>query len=85
MRKHRVPTLFLLGPAAIQAHKVLIERDGTSPAHFFLGEPAEAPPPGGDPEFAKLIAPTIRGYRGNAPPQIQTGCHHRSKVAMRDL
>jgi len=60
-------TLLLLGPAATQAHEVWIERDGTGPARIYLGEPAEAPPPGGDPEFSKLIAPTILGYKGTAP------------------
>ncbi|MFV0623187.1 DUF4198 domain-containing protein [Sphingomonas sp. ac-8] len=42
-----------------QAHEVWIERDGTGPARIYLGEPAEAMPEGGDPEFAKLKAPKL--------------------------
>jgi hypothetical protein len=44
---------------AAQAHEVWIERDGTGPARIYLGEPAEAMPEGGDPEFAKLKAPKL--------------------------
>ena len=46
---------------AAAAHEIWIERDGAGPVRIYLGEPAEVPPPGGDPEFAKLIAPTILG------------------------
>lgn len=41
------------------AHEVWIERDGTGPARIYLGEPAEALPEGGDPEFSKLVAPKL--------------------------
>ncbi len=61
------PMLLLLVPAATQAHEIWIERDGTGPARIYLGEPAEAPPPGGGPEFAKLTAPIIVGYKGTVP------------------
>ncbi len=46
-------------PATAQAHEVWIERDGDGPARIYLGEPAEAPPAGGDPEFVKLKAPHL--------------------------
>lgn len=41
------------------AHEVWIERDGNGPARIYLGEPAEAVPEGGDPEFPKLKTPTL--------------------------
>lgn len=57
----RLPILaaMLLLSTTAQAHEIWIERDGTGPARIYLGEPAETPPPGGDPEFAKLKAPHI--------------------------
>ena len=42
-----------------QAHEVWVERDGAGPARIYLGEPADALPPGGDPEFEKLKSPRI--------------------------
>ncbi|MFZ2997328.1 DUF4198 domain-containing protein [Sphingobium sp.] len=42
-----------------QAHEIWVERDGAGPARIYLGEPADALPPGGDPEFEKLKAPRI--------------------------
>lgn len=50
---------FALAPAAAQAHEVWVERDGAGPARIYLGEPAEAMPEGGDPEFEKLKAPRL--------------------------
>ena len=44
-----------------------IERDGDGPARIYLGEPAEALPEGGDPEFAKLKAPKLLGAAAAAP------------------
>lgn len=41
------------------AHEVWIERDGAGPARIYLGEPEAPLPPGGDPEFAKLVAPKL--------------------------
>lgn len=58
MRYPLLAAMILLSTAA-QAHEVWIERDGTGPARIYLGEPAETPPPGGDPEFAKLKAPHV--------------------------
>ena len=49
--------LVLAGTA--QAHEVWVERDGAGPARIYLGEPAEALPPGGDPEFANLKTPRV--------------------------
>ncbi len=51
-----------------EAHEIWVERDGTGPARIYLGEPAEALPPGGDPEFEKLKAPHIL----SAPAAKQT-------------
>ncbi len=45
--------------SAAQAHEVWVERDGTGPARIYLGEPGEAMPEGGDPEFEKLKAPKL--------------------------
>ncbi|MBA4090298.1 MAG: nickel uptake transporter family protein [Sphingobium sp.] len=42
-----------------QAHEIWVERDGTGPARIYLGEPGEALPEGGDPEFEKLKAPKL--------------------------
>lgn len=51
-------SLFCL-PLAAQAHEVWVERDGAGPARIYLGEPGEALPEGGDPEFGKLRAPRL--------------------------
>ncbi|KQM88691.1 nickel uptake transporter family protein [Sphingomonas sp. Leaf23] len=51
----------LVIPAAASGHEIWVERDGIGPARIYLGEPAEAMPAGGDPEFAKLTAPRIVG------------------------
>ncbi|MDP1028152.1 DUF4198 domain-containing protein [Sphingomonas sp. KR1UV-12] len=67
MTKPFLTALLLVLPVAAQAHEVWIERDGNGPARIYLGEPAEVPPPGGDPEFAKLKAPIILGRSGKAP------------------
>lgn len=50
--------LLAVAPAA-QAHEVWVERDASGPARIYLGEPAEAMPEGGDPEFAKLKTPRL--------------------------
>ncbi len=49
--------LTLTTPAA--AHEIWVERDGAGPARIYLGEPAEAVPEGGDPEFHRLKAPVV--------------------------
>ncbi|MCC2977415.1 DUF4198 domain-containing protein [Sphingomonas sp. PL-96] len=59
MKKMLFAALLAGLPATAQAHEVWIERDGTGPARIYLGEPAEAMPEGGDPEFAKLKAPKL--------------------------
>lgn len=51
-------------PAMADAHEVWVERDGAGPARIYLGEPAEAMPAGGDPEFKNLVAPRIVGQDG---------------------
>lgn len=56
----------LVSASAAQAHEVWIERDGVGPARIYLGEPGEALPGGGDPEFAKLKAPKLINASGAA-------------------
>ncbi|MGW8190862.1 DUF4198 domain-containing protein [Sphingomonas hankookensis] len=56
----------LVAPATANAHEVWVERDGNGPARIYLGEPAEAMPAGGDPEFKNLTAPKIVG-QANVP------------------
>lgn len=50
-----------------QAHEIWIERDGDGPARIYLGEPEDALPPGGDPEFPKLKMPTLLGATSATP------------------
>lgn len=60
MKKWLAPLLAIGAVAApAAAHEVWIERDGTAPARIYLGEPAEAVPEGGDPEFPKLKTPVL--------------------------
>ncbi|MFD1951563.1 DUF4198 domain-containing protein [Sphingomonas arantia] len=66
MKKLMLATLLAL-PTMTQAHEVWIERDGSGPARIYLGEPAEPPPEGGDPEFPKLKAPKL--LSGSQPSQ----------------
>lgn len=57
--RYLAPALLMIAAPAAQAHEVWIERDGTGPARIYLGEPAEAMPVGGDPEFHHLKAPKL--------------------------
>ncbi|NML08574.1 DUF4198 domain-containing protein [Sphingobium sp. AR-3-1] len=52
-----------------QAHEVWVERDGTGPARIYLGEPGDALPEGGDPEFEKLKAPKL--VPGSSAAQVR--------------
>ncbi|PZU59637.1 MAG: nickel uptake transporter family protein [Sphingobium sp.] len=49
----------LVGTQAASAHEVWVERDAQGPARVYLGEPAEAVPEGGDPEFHRLQKPVV--------------------------
>lgn len=64
--------LALVTPAGADAHEIWVERDAAGPARIYLGEPAEALPPGGDPEFARLVAPRIVG-QANAKLERKAG------------
>ncbi len=64
--------LALALPSLAGAHEVWVERDGSGPARIYLGEPAEALPPGGDPEFKRLVTPKIVG-QANASLQRKAG------------
>jgi hypothetical protein len=57
---------FLALAPATQAHEVWVECDGTGPARIYLGEPGEALPGDGDPEFEKLKAPRLVPTSGAA-------------------
>jgi hypothetical protein len=60
MKTLSVALLALLSvPTLAQAHEIWVERDGAGPARIYLGEPGDALPEGGDPEFEKLKAPRI--------------------------
>jgi len=60
MKTLSMALLALLGlSSTVEAHEIWVERDATGPARIYLGEPAEAMPEGGDPEFEKLKAPRI--------------------------
>ncbi|NIJ20136.1 hypothetical protein FHS95_001828 [Sphingomonas naasensis] len=58
--KRLILAAMMLGFAgAAQAHEVWVERDGNGPVRIYLGEPGDALPEGGDPEFARLKAPRL--------------------------
>lgn len=59
MRKAVLATLLFALAGTAQAHEIWVERDGDGPVRVYLGEPAEALPEGGDPEFEKLKAPKL--------------------------
>lgn len=59
-----VMMIALAVPVTANAHEIWVERDGNGPARIYLGEPAEAMPVGGDPEFKNLTAPKIVGQAG---------------------
>ncbi|MHA6721067.1 DUF4198 domain-containing protein [Sphingomonas sp. RS6] len=59
MKKTLMTVLLLALAGTAQAHEVWVERDGSGPVRIYLGEPAEAAPEGGDPEFSNLKAPRI--------------------------
>lgn len=64
------------------AHEVWIERDGQAPARIYLGEPAEAVPEGGDPEFPKLKAPILFvGSRDRPAPLVRRANHIEAAVS----
>ncbi|MET3725982.1 DUF4198 domain-containing protein [Sphingomonas trueperi] len=68
---------------AAQAHEVWVERDGTGPVRIYLGEPAEAAPEGGDPEFANLKAPRI--LKVNHPTLVRKAGYIEAVVPAGDI
>lgn len=64
----------LSAPAA--AHEVWIERDGAGPARIYLGEPADAVPDNGDPEFPKLKTPTLFAESRERPAPLTRRTNH---------
>lgn len=83
MKKWLAPLLALGAVAApAAAHEVWIERDGTTPARIYLGEPAEAVPENGDPEFPKLKAPLLFAESRERPaPLVRRTNHIEAAVA----
>ncbi len=59
----------LATPAAVHAHEIWVEREGSGPARIYLGEPAQPLPEGGDPEFSKLKSPKI--LSASDAPQVR--------------
>lgn len=70
-------------PVTAKAHEVWVERDGAGPARIYLGEPAEAMPAGGDPEFKNLTVPRIVGQ--NATRQVRRAGFIEVDVAPGDV
>ena len=64
MKKLLLAAAAMLIAAPAAAHEVWVERDGTGPARIYLGEPNEAVPANGDPEFPRLQAPRLVGGTG---------------------
>lgn len=82
--KKTIATLMALSLLAstATAHEIWIERDGDAPARVYLGEPAEAVPANGDPEFPKLKTPTLfAGNRDIPAPLVRRANHIEAAVA----
>lgn len=83
MKKWLAPLLAISAAASpAAAHEVWIERDGAAPARIYLGEPAEAVPESGDPEFPKLKAPVLfSGNRDRPAPLVRRTNHIEAAVS----
>ena len=83
MKKWLAPLLAISAAASpAAAHEVWIERDGAAPARIYLGEPAEAVPESGDPEFPKLKAPVLfTGNRDRPAPLVRRTNHIEAAVS----
>ncbi|MHA4836994.1 DUF4198 domain-containing protein [Sphingopyxis sp. MSC1_008] len=83
MKKWLAPLLAISAAASpAAAHEVWIERDGAAPARIYLGEPAEAVPESGDPEFPKLKAPVLfTGNRERPAPLVRRTNHIEAAVS----
>lgn len=83
MKKWLAPLLVISAAATpAAAHEVWIERDGNAPVRIYLGEPAEAVPESGDPEFPKLKTPLLfAGSREHPAPLVRRTNHIEAAVA----
>lgn len=83
MKKWLAPLLAISAAASpAAAHEVWIERDGAAPARIYLGEPAEAVPESGDPEFPKLKTPVLfTGNRDRPAPLVRRANHIEAAVS----
>lgn len=78
MRKLLLAAAAMLIAAPVAAHEVWVERDGAGPARIYLGEPNEAVPATGDPEFPKLQKPQLVGEAG---VQVRRANHIEAAIA----
>lgn len=65
----------LAAPIPAAAHEVWVERDASGPARIYLGEPNEAVPDAGDPEFPRLKAPKVSQGTNKAVATVRRGNH----------
>ena len=65
------------------AHEVWVERDSDNLARIYLGEPAQAMPEGGDPEFHHLQKPQIISAEATSKPSdlVRRADHIEAHVA----
>ena len=75
--------LAALSATPVAAHEVWIERDAAGPARIYLGEPADAVPATGDPEFRHLQRPQLVGTTGTAVALVRRENHVEAAVAGR--
>lgn len=80
MRKLVAAMLIVLAAPAT-AHEVWIEKDPAGPARVYLGEPAEAVPEAGDPEFSRLKEPLVfTDSRDRKAPLLRRANHIEAAV-----
>lgn len=83
MRLSLLAAVLVAVPSLSSAHEIWIERDTGGPARIYLGEPGEAVPPGGDPEFAKLQKPTL--LRAATGPVVRRAGYLEAAVPAGDV
>ena len=70
----------LAAPIPAAAHEVWVERDASGPARIYLGEPNEAVPDAGDPEFPRLKAPKVSQGTNKAVATVRPANHIEAAV-----
>lgn len=79
MKKLLLAAVAMLAAAPVAAHEIWIEHDGKGPARIYLGEPHEAVPANGDPEWHHLQKPQLVGVA--APALTRRANHIEAAVA----